>query len=109
MGCARDSIRYTRDPTFPSEVAMSKACLRLAGLMIALCVAAPLSGQSCGEWSWINPLPQGNALSAVAYGAGRFVAVGRAGTILVRPDGGAWEVRTSALTAEDLADVLWNG
>jgi hypothetical protein len=27
-------------------------------------------------WTWRNPLPTGNGLSAIAYGNGQFVAVG---------------------------------
>ena len=85
--------------------------IRLAAfflLALLLLPAAHLSGQSCGPWRWINPLPQGNTLSGVAFGGGRYVAVGRAGTILVSDDGVAWSMRASNLP-HDLADVAWNG
>ncbi len=38
------------------------------------------------DWKWINPLPQGNRLSAVTYGGGRVVAVGAYGAIIHSPD-----------------------
>ena len=37
----------------------------------------------------------GNELEGVAYGNGRFVAVGNGGTILTSPDGVNWTRRTS--------------
>jgi hypothetical protein len=42
------------------------------------------------NWRWRNPLPQGNALDGIAFGAGRFVAVSRAGSIATLPDGVLW-------------------
>jgi hypothetical protein len=47
------------------------------------------------NWHWRNPLPQGNPLRGVVYGAGTFVAVGEAGTILASPDGVTWTQRAS--------------
>ena len=41
-------------------------------------------------WTWRNPTTTGNDLWAVAYGAGRYAAVGRAGTVLTSTDGSAW-------------------
>ena len=37
-------------------------------------------------WQWRNPTPQGNDYNGVAYGNGRFVAVGNAGTITTSTD-----------------------
>jgi len=42
------------------------------------------------DWTWRNPLPQGNRLLSAVYGNGRFVAVGNKGTVLTSPDGIAW-------------------
>ena len=86
---------------------MSKPIVRLASLVLLSC-AASVRGQTCGPWSWVNPLPQGNTLEAVASGGGRYVAVGRAGTILISADGATWQLRPSGTTA-DLLDVLWDG
>ena len=77
-------------------------------LLLLLLPAAHVFGQSCGPWRWINPLPQGNTLQGVAAGGGHYVAVGRAGTIVVSTDGAAWSTRPSNLT-HDLSDVVWNG
>jgi hypothetical protein len=57
---------------------------------------ASLQADPLDEWTWRNPLPQGNGLSAVAYGNNQFVAVGYLGTILTSPDGIAWTERPSA-------------
>ncbi|HYG59465.1 MAG TPA: hypothetical protein VD902_15490, partial [Symbiobacteriaceae bacterium] len=57
-------------------------------------------------WEWLSPAPQGEYLSAVAYGAGLFVAVGHGGTILTSPDGTNWTRRTIPFRAH-LADVAF--
>jgi hypothetical protein len=38
-------------------------------------------------WEWRHPLPQGNDLAAITYGAGQFVSVGDYATIVETPDG----------------------
>ncbi len=48
-------------------------------------------------WNWRNPLPQGNDYKAVAYGNGRFVAVGAAGTITTSTDGITWSAANSGV------------
>ena len=84
---------------------MTKLAVIVGGLLLA---GAPLAAQSCGEWLWANPVPQGNLLSAVAYGNGLYVTVGRAGTILSSPDGAAW-TQEIANPKVELFDVLWSG
>jgi hypothetical protein len=44
------------------------------------------------HWRWVSPRPQGNDLNAVAFGNGRFVAVGDLGTLLTSTDGMTWAV-----------------
>ena len=44
------------------------------------------------EWRWVRPRPQGNALTAIAFGNGRFVAVGGGGVVLNSTDGTNWAV-----------------
>jgi photosystem II stability/assembly factor-like uncharacterized protein len=68
--------------------------LRRALLGALLCLALPASasasvtvGQS--GWSWGNPTPQGNAISAIEFGGGKGYAVGDAGTALRTDDAGA--------------------
>lgn len=46
-----------------------------------------------GDWTWRNPQPQGNGLRGVAYGNGRFVAVGGYGAIVTSTDGLNWRAR----------------
>jgi photosystem II stability/assembly factor-like uncharacterized protein len=73
----------------------------LAGVLVAVASAAsvqvPLSG-----WSWGNPTPQGNALSAIDFQAGRGYAVGAAGTALRTDDGGTTWSGLATGTSADL-------
>lgn len=71
--------------------------------MPAFSSAGPLD-----EWTWRNPLPQGNNLNAITYGNGLFVAVGDNGTILTSPDGTTWTSRTSGTTSK-IYSVTYNG
>jgi len=91
---------------------MSKTLrLRFVVAVIALAFlssVSPLSAQSCSPWQWASPRPQGNALQGAAFGAGRFVAVGRAGAILSSVDGLTWTAEASN-TADELRDVAWSG
>lgn len=71
-------------------------------------VAGPraLPAQAQVAWTWVSPLPQGNDLKKVVYGAGQYVAVGDLGTILTSPDGSAWTAQRSG-TREELWDVTY--
>ncbi|MDX6719579.1 MAG: hypothetical protein QOJ63_1833, partial [Solirubrobacteraceae bacterium] len=60
-------------------------------------VRVPLSG-----WNWGNPAPQGNALNAVDFVAGRGYAVGAAGTALRTDDAGLTWSGLATGTAGDL-------
>jgi hypothetical protein len=57
-------------------------------------VAAALRLAGSTPWTWRNPTTTGNDLWSVAHGAGRFVAVGRSGTLLTSTDGSTWEALT---------------
>jgi hypothetical protein len=59
------------------------------------------------NWSWRNPLPQGNQLNSVANYGSMLVAVGWIGTILISKDGVAWENRKSG-TSETLNSIIGN-
>jgi hypothetical protein len=73
-------------------------------LAFVLLSSSRLLAQTCGPWRWANPEPQGNTLQGVAHGGGRYVAVGRAGSILSSADGLSWEAIASN-TFDDLRDV----
>ena len=75
---------------------------------ILLSFAFLLPGSPCTDWRWANPQPQGNRLAGIVYGAGRFVAVGDGGVVLVSSDGETWFVRPVG-TKQDLSDVAWSG
>ncbi len=86
--------------------------LLLLILMIGLASVATrtlaLVQEVCGPWRWASPLPQGNTLSAVAYGRGIYVAVGQAGSVLVSGDAAEWTVARTGVT-DGLAAVEWTG
>ena len=84
---------------------MTKIAVIAGGLLLS---ARASTAQSCGEWLWANPAPLGNQLSAVAFGNGLYVAVGRSGTILASTDGAAWSQQISNPKV-DISDVLWTG
>src|SRR3954462_326561 len=66
--------------------------------------AAPVQVAHAG-WTWGNPLPQGDSLSALAFQGARGYAVGEFGTMLRTDDGGAsWTGVATGLT-EDLDTV----
>ena len=50
------------------------------------------------RWNWRLPHPQGSRLKDIAYGNGRYVAVGKAGNIVTSPNGLDW---TNALVEMD--------
>jgi len=53
-------------------------------------VSAPVAPGPNLKWHWVNPYPTGNDLFSVAYGAGKFLAVDRAGNLLESSDGSQW-------------------
>src|SRR2546423_46327 len=62
------------------------------------------------EWSWQNPLPQGNTLEAVKFiDANTGIAVGEKGTILRTTDGGATWIFHSIGTSVSLQGVSFTG
>jgi hypothetical protein len=70
----------------------------------AVCAGPPAA------WQWRNPLPQGNNLNAVTYGAGLFVAVGESGAIVTSSNGIDWRNQnsgTSTLRAVAYGDGLF--
>lgn len=80
---------------------------RLA-LLVALGVGASAVGQTDLEWQLVSPLPTAADLHDVAWGAGRYLAVGSDGTVLTSPDMVGWEVLPCPTTA-DLLGVTWTG
>lgn len=58
---------------------------------------------SQSAWNMINPSPAASScslLTAVTYGGGLYVGVGKSGTILTSPDATIWTERTSGTTAD---------
>ena len=60
------------------------------------------------QWEWVNPLPQGNSLSAVDVTDGQWTAVGKFGTVMTSIDGSQW-VSQETPSTDDLNDVVSDG
>jgi hypothetical protein len=80
----------------------------LAGLIGLLTISSAISG-SLDNWHWRNPLPQGSDLKSVAFGNGRFAAVGEVGTLLTSPDGTNWSLIAHPTTETLQAVSFING
>lgn len=66
-------------------------------------------GNIAGGQVWLSRTSgTANSLNGIAFGAGLFVAVGAAGTVISSPDGITWTARTPG-TANALNAVTWNG
>lgn len=90
---------------------MVKSLRRPGLVLVILCLLAALfpPGALAGGqpgWEWKNPLPQGNTLYDIVYGAGRFVAVGQDGALITSADGLTWTLGDAGAT-EDLVAVTY--
>jgi PKD repeat protein len=79
----------------------------LAIVLLTLTVTSVLASTPCDQWQLVNPLPTDADLLGSAFGNGRFVLVGRSGTVLTSPDELAWQL-LPALTDADLQAVTWS-
>src|SRR6266550_3099697 len=84
---------------------------RLAPVAIAVFLGLPAAAQAApvavahAGWTWGNPRPQGDTLSAIDFQGQRGYVVGEFGTMLRTDDGGAtWSGVSTGLT-EDLTEV----
>lgn len=79
------------------------AVLVLAALPVATASAGVQTGTS--GWQWGNPLPQGNALDAMAFAGQTGYAAGTFGTLLKTTDGGGTWTGLRTGTAQELDQV----
>ena len=81
-----------------SQKSIRRFCL---AAIIAFSVCAVVRMQTAGRgWEWQNPLPQGNAISAIRFAGDKLHgwAVGADGVILYTSDGGfRWETQPTRL------------
>ncbi len=68
-------------------------------LMLVLGCGAALAADPFDIWHWRNPEPTGSRLKDVAYGAGRYVAVGENGDVLVSNDSKNWNAARAPLVS----------
>ncbi len=76
--------------------------------LITTVIANPVLAAS-SRWQWENPTPTGSALNDVAYGNGRYVAVGQAGSTVVSTDGINWTGYSSGFAVTLAAVVFGQG
>jgi hypothetical protein len=84
-------------------------CLSGLGFLLNFCCAfaAPLD-----NWHWRNPLPNGNPqagphlLNGIAFGAGKFVAVGASGVVSTSTDITNW-IESATATTNDLKGIIY--
>jgi hypothetical protein len=69
--------------------------LLCAVFLLAAVLPAQAGADPLDQWHWRSPLPQGNPLTAFAYGNGVFVGVGGTGSIIRSSDGVAWSAAES--------------
>jgi len=81
--------------------------LGLAAVALLLLHTNPYA-QTCDDWEWVRPSPQGNPLYGACYANGWFYGVGARGAIVRSPDGLTWE-HIPAPDAERLNDIAWCG
>jgi len=75
-------------------------------ILLAILLTASLCAN--GQWSWVNPLPQGNTIHQVKFiGANKAIAVGDCGTILKTTDDGYTWSRMESGTQEGLNRVFF--
>src|SRR3972149_4306042 len=79
----------------------------LTSLVLLLSITSPSIHAAGVNWSWANPLPQGNNLQDIVVSPGLYVAVGDHGTVLTSPDATAWTSETSG-TTNNLWGIAWD-
>ena len=88
-GSAANSIGPTEPVAYDVTVLGPKIAARIHSGNYSDNAPTPATGvgglPSSSIWQWRQPLPQGNALHAVAAGNNTYVAVGDAGTVLSAP------------------------
>jgi hypothetical protein len=108
----------TRPPARSWLPGVRTALIGVAGFLGMLAWLGPVNAQPAGSagatnsgavWSWRNPLPTGNSLRGVAYGAGTLVAVGSQGTVVSSPDGMQWTQSISGVTTPLTGVAYGNG
>ncbi len=78
--------------------------LLISGIIALL--PCPTAATTEPPWEWVNPLPQGHTLRAVAAGNGVMVAAGYDGSIIASTDGISWKVGNGT-TDYDLYEIIW--
>ncbi len=77
--------------------------------LIACFTGTPTFAATEPYWNWRNPTPQGNDYQDVAYGDGRFVAVGKVGTITTSTEGLIWTGAASGVNHDISTIAYGNG
>lgn len=93
---------FKKYPSIISErVTMSKFLQ-----LILILLFTNLYSQS--QWTWRNPLPQGNAINSIASNGTEYLAVGNAGTLLRSTNGINWQYDRFK-DKYSFQSILWDG
>jgi len=77
-----------------ANILASWARPKALGMVLTLVAVLPCTSSAAevlDHWHWRNPGPFANTINSVAYGAGKFVAVGEGGVIHTSFDGATWD------------------
>ena len=78
----------------------------LLGAVVLVSQKSGLAADALDTWLWRNPVPEPVLLFSVAYGDGRFLAVGYSGTILSSTNGVDW-TREESGTRNHLTGIAY--
>lgn len=102
-GATGQSYAATSSGTYTVTVVDGSGCM---GVSSPFQVTIHACASACSGWSWANPRPDGNSFYSVAYGSGKYVAVGQYGKVATSPDGASWTAQASG-TTKDLWGIAW--
>lgn len=87
-GFALSDLSVQHSGRYTVVASNAQGAVSSAPVVVAVEAPSPLD-----QWTWLNPRPQANPLSAVAAGDGRRVALGQHGTVLLSTNGLTWTAR----------------
>lgn len=89
-----------------SSAGRFKTLIAVRTVFAACCCALTANGASNDADAWCDLFPAGNRLQSIAFGQGRFVAVGFSGTVVTSEDGINW-TRQATPSQDDFYSVAF--
>lgn len=86
---------------------------RLIGVAVFILFASSSAEAGGGlpgcEWEWINPLPQGDRIQALAWGNNEYLGISESGSVQVSADGQTWALVSQLEEPDKIAKIVWDG